>query len=115
MCLDVLRALARAPAVRGALVDELAAARGVNARYDAFVAELARDLDSAQFDELQARRLTERIARAVQASLLVTAGQGAVSDAFCASRLRADVAGGTFGTLRADVDFAALLDRALPA
>jgi putative acyl-CoA dehydrogenase len=115
MCLDVLRALARAPAVRGALVDELAAARGVNATYDAYVGALARELDAAQFDEAHARRLSEQIALAMQASLLVTGGQGAVADAFCASRLQPDATRGAFGTLRADVDFAALLARALPA
>jgi putative acyl-CoA dehydrogenase len=114
MCLDVLRALAKTPAVRGALADELAAARGVDRHYDAFVGALAAELDPAGHDEAQARRLTERIALAVQGSLLLAGGRSAVSDAFCASRLGTGAAGRTFGTLDAGIDFAPLLARALP-
>jgi putative acyl-CoA dehydrogenase len=114
MCLDVLRALVKAPAVRTALIDELTAARGADRHYDAFVGELARDLAAASVDELQARRLTERIALAVQGSLLVTGGNGATSDAFCSSRLRAGAEGHAFGTLPPGADLAAILERALP-
>jgi putative acyl-CoA dehydrogenase len=114
MCLDVLRALVKAPAVRTALIDELTAARGADHHYDAFVGELAGDLAAASFDETQARRLTERIALAVQASVLVTGGHAAMSDAFCSSRLRASAEGHAFGTLPPGADFAAVLERALP-
>ncbi len=90
MCLDVLRALARVPAVRDALAGELRAARGTNRRYDAFVDALIADLARPDIDEGEARALTERIALAMQARLLIEGSPAAVADAFCASRLGSD-------------------------
>ncbi|HJW51641.1 MAG TPA: isovaleryl-CoA dehydrogenase [Burkholderiaceae bacterium] len=115
MCLDVLRALARVPAVRNALTSELRAARGTNRRYDAFVDALIADLARPDIDEGEARALTERIALAMQARLLIEGGPAAVADAFCTSRLGSDGWGRTFGTLPADIDPAPLLARALPS
>ena len=66
MCLDVLRALARVPAVREALAVELRAARGTSHHYDTFVETLVADLARPDIDEAQARVLTERIALALQ-------------------------------------------------
>jgi putative acyl-CoA dehydrogenase len=114
MCLDVLRALSRVPAVREALVGELSEARGADRHYDAFIAALAEDLARPDLDEAQARALTERIALAMQAALLLTSGPSAIAGAFCASRL-AGTWGRAFGTLPANVDPAPLLARALPA
>ena len=48
--------------------------------------------------EARARRVVERMALALQASLLVRYGDEAVADAFCASRLAGDW-GHAFGTL----------------
>jgi len=114
MCLDVLRALSRVPAVRDALTNELRAARGTNRRYDAFVDALLTDLARPNIDEGEARALTERIALAMQARLLIEGNPG-VAAAYCASRLGSNGWGRTFGTLPADVDPAPLLARALPA
>ena len=50
--------------------------------------------------EARARRIVERMALALQASLLVRYGDPAVADAFCASRLAGDW-GHAFGTLPA--------------
>ena len=50
--------------------------------------------------ELRARRIVERMAIALQASLLVRHGDAAVADAFCATRLAGDH-GHAFGTLAA--------------
>ena len=69
MCLDVLRALSRVPAVRDALADELGAACGTHRRYDAFVEALNADLARPDLDEGEARAFTERIALATQAAL----------------------------------------------
>ncbi|HQR21295.1 MAG TPA: isovaleryl-CoA dehydrogenase [Burkholderiaceae bacterium] len=113
MCLDVLRALSRVPAVRDALASELRAARGAHRSYDAYVDELTADLDRTDLGEAQARALTERIALAVQAALLISGGPSAVADAFCASRLVTGW-GRTFGVLPATIDPAPLLLRALP-
>jgi putative acyl-CoA dehydrogenase len=112
MCLDVLRALGRVPAVRDALAAELAAARGSDRHFDAFVEALIRDLAGAVVDEARARALTERIALAMQGALMLQEAPGTVAGAFCSARLSG--AGGlAFGALPAGLDAAALLQRAL--
>jgi putative acyl-CoA dehydrogenase len=114
MCLDVLRALVKVPAVRDALAAELRAASGANRDYDAFVGSLIEDLARTDVDESQARSLTERIAIAVQGAQVLSGAPQTTADAFCASRLAGGNWGRTFGTLPAGVDHAALLARALP-
>jgi putative acyl-CoA dehydrogenase len=63
--------------------------------------------------ESRARRLVEKMALALQASLLVRYGDEAVADAFCASRLSGDW-GQAFGTLPAGTDFGRIIDRHRP-
>ena len=60
--------------------------------------------------EVRARRLVERLALALQASLLVRHAPPEVADAFCASRLAGD-GGRAFGTLPPGTDFGAILER----
>jgi putative acyl-CoA dehydrogenase len=115
MCLDVLRAFGKVPAVRDALVAELRAARGANPQFDAFSAALVDDLQRPAVDEADARALTERIALGVQGALLLAGAPADVSDAFCATRLADGRWGRTFGTLPAGLDPAPLHLRALPA
>ena len=117
MCLDVLRALARHPRCAEVLVAALAESRGGNAHLDAFVAALEPDLRAVTGDdaEADARRLTQRIALAMQGALLVRHAPGFVADAFCASRLAdRSFAGGAFGALPPRTDLAAIIARALP-
>ncbi|MFH9400457.1 DNA alkylation response protein [Streptomyces sp. NPDC017638] len=109
--LDVLRALGREPDTVEALFAELALARGADARLDATVAALKARL--AETDQVGARRLVERMALALQASLLVRHAPHPVADAFCASRLGGDW-GHAFGTLPAGTGLGAILERALP-
>jgi putative acyl-CoA dehydrogenase len=113
ICLDVLRAMAHGPEVVDALFEEIARARGADRRLDGFVAVLREDLSHFEDVEVRARRLVERLAVALQASLLVRHGDAAVADAFCASRLAAD-RGLAFGTLPPGVDFARIVERARP-
>ncbi|MBL8665333.1 MAG: acyl-CoA dehydrogenase family protein, partial [Candidatus Odyssella sp.] len=88
ICLDVLRALAREPESREALAAELAAAKGADRRYDAFIAALAADLaQHGAAGEFAARHLVERMALALQASLLRRHAPNAVADIFVATRL----------------------------
>ena len=108
--LDVLRAMAREPASVEALLDELALARGADARLDAAVARLGDDL--ARADEGSARRLVEQLALALQGSLLVRHAPAVVADAFCASRLAGDW-GQAFGTLPSGADTRAVTARIL--
>ncbi|MGH9136147.1 MAG: acyl-CoA dehydrogenase family protein [Acidimicrobiales bacterium] len=108
MCLDVLRAMAREPQTVDAFRAELAAAEGADPRFDAYVRSLA-----WQADEPGARRLVERLALALQASLVLRWSPPAVADAFCASRLDGD-AGLAYGTLPSGVDAPAIVERATP-
>ncbi|GAB4472785.1 MAG: acyl-CoA dehydrogenase family protein [Burkholderiaceae bacterium] len=111
MCLDVMRAASRNGESVLALFDELDAARGGDARLDEFAAALRRDLEDPAARESVARRLTERIALAIQGALLVRHAPKDVADAFCASRLQGD-AGACFGTLSAGTAFQRIIDRA---
>jgi putative acyl-CoA dehydrogenase len=114
ICLDVLRGLGRVPAVRDVLATELAAARGGDRHYDAFVAALVGDLAGPVIDESRARSLTERIALAVQGALMLRDAPTEVAEAFCAARLSG--AGGlTFGTVPTGLNAAALMKRAMAA
>jgi putative acyl-CoA dehydrogenase len=112
MCLDVLRAL-RKPASAEALLAELTAARGGDARFDAALAALERDLAASAADERQARRLVETIALTLQAALLLRGAPAAVAEGFCASRL-GDERRSAFGALPAAIETRAILTRAAP-
>jgi putative acyl-CoA dehydrogenase len=109
--LDVLRALRREPGTAQAFFDELALARGADARLDAAVVRLEGLLTAGS--EAGARRLVEQMALALQASLLVRHAPPAVADAFCATRLGGDW-GHSFGTLPDGADVDAVLERSLP-
>jgi putative acyl-CoA dehydrogenase len=110
MCLDVLRALAREPRAREALDAALGAAKGRDPRCDAFLARLSVELDSKQDVELRARRLSEMIALATQASVLLIHGPTTSAEAFLASRLSAG-SPAAFGTLPPGLDQGALIER----
>jgi putative acyl-CoA dehydrogenase len=106
MCLDVLRALVREPECAPALLDEIRLARGADRRLDAWTAKLEAELADPVDAELRARRTVERIALALEASLLVRFAPSFVADAFCAGRLGEDggVTGLQFGALPRGVD-----------
>ncbi|WNG61831.1 isovaleryl-CoA dehydrogenase [Archangium gephyra] len=109
-CLDMLRAVTREPASRDALFEELLAARGGHPALDAEVARLTKEFDDQGTLESRARYIVERLALALQASLLIRAGNKQVSDIFCESRL-AGAHGQTFGTLPGHAPFHALIQR----
>ena len=116
MCLDVLRAIARDSRCVEALAAELAPALGRDPAFDAFASRLKDDLAQPALAESESRRRTQRIVLAVQGALLVRFAPAAVAAAFCASRLAAaDFAGGAFGNLPGNVDFATIIERARPA
>jgi putative acyl-CoA dehydrogenase len=110
-CLDVLRALSREPESRDAFFAELDAAAGQNTALDREVASLRHALDDEATLELRARRIAERMALALQASILVRAGNDAAASLFCASRLDNDH-GAAFGTLAPSAAIDALIARA---
>jgi putative acyl-CoA dehydrogenase len=110
--LDVLRAMARQPETVEAFFDEVDQARGSDRRFDAAVAALRGELSDHADIEARARRIVERMATALQASVLLRHGDGAVAEVFCDSRL--DGAGQQFGTLRPSSRLKAIVERARP-
>jgi putative acyl-CoA dehydrogenase len=113
ICLDVLRAMAREPDSIEALLREIRQGAGADRRLDAYVAALAADVRNPADFAPQARRLVERLALALQGSLLVRFAPPAVADGFCASRLAGDW-GQAFGTLPPTVDCKTIVERARP-
>ena len=111
MALDLLRGLRKGDAA-AALAQELAPARGQHAALDRLADALPARIE-AMTTEVEARRLTQDVALAVQAALLVQTAPAAVTDAFCASRLGGNW-GQAFGTLGAGTDFDSILQRAMP-
>jgi putative acyl-CoA dehydrogenase len=109
-CLDVLRALAKSPATFEAFFAEVEEARGADSRLDAFIAATRDEFADPEGMEPRARRIVERMAKALQGSLLVRFSPPAVADAYIASRLDGD-AGLAFGTLPAGTDFGAIVER----
>jgi putative acyl-CoA dehydrogenase len=110
-CLDVLRALSKEPETREALFAELLAARGLDAHLDAETHWLNEALSERDTLELRSRMVVERTALAVQASILLRAGNPEVAGTFCRSRLGGEH-GLAFGTLPADAPMRALIERA---
>jgi putative acyl-CoA dehydrogenase len=111
--LDVLRAIVRSPDSVEAFANEVGEAAAAEPRLDAYGAALRRDLADLGDIEARARGFVERMALALQASLLVRFGDPAVADAFCVSRLEGDW-GRAFGTLPAGIDFGRIIDRHSP-
>jgi putative acyl-CoA dehydrogenase len=110
MALDLLRAIRKADAA-AALAHELAPAKGAHPALDRLAAALPTRVE-AMATEVEARRLAQDVALAVQAALLRQSAPDAVFAAFCASRLGGDW-GQAFGTLSARTDFDTILQRAL--
>jgi putative acyl-CoA dehydrogenase len=111
MAIDLLRALRKADAA-AALAHELAPALGLHPALDRLAAELPIRVEQMA-SELEARRLAQDVALAVQAALLAQTAPAAVFSAFCDSRLGGHW-GLTFGSLGAGTDFDAILARAMP-
>ncbi|AEG93089.1 isovaleryl-CoA dehydrogenase [Ramlibacter tataouinensis] len=111
MALDLLRAIRKADAA-AALAQELAPARGQHAALDRLVAALPTRVEEMA-SEVEARRLAQDVAVAVQAALLAQTAPPAVFAAFCDSRIAGNW-GQAFGTLGAATDFDAILARAMP-
>ena len=106
--------MVKEPASVEAFLAEVMEGAGAEPRLDAYVAAL-RDEIPGDVETLQARArgIVERMALALQASLLVRYGDQAVADAFCASRLSGDW-GYAFGTLPSGTDFGRIIERHRP-
>ncbi|MFC5523400.1 acyl-CoA dehydrogenase family protein [Polaromonas jejuensis] len=111
MALDLLRALRKADAV-AALAQELLPAKGAHPALDRLAASLPERVEEMA-TELEARRLAQDVALAVQAALLLQTAPAAVFSAFCDSRIAGNW-GQAFGTLGAGTDFDSIIARAMP-
>jgi len=111
MAIDLLRALRKADAA-AALAHELAPAKGMHPALDRLAAQLPIRVEEMA-TEMEARRLAQDVALAVQAALLAQTAPAAVFSAFCDSRIGGEW-GHSFGSLGAGVDFDAILTRAMP-
>jgi putative acyl-CoA dehydrogenase len=111
--LDVLRAMVKSPEAVETFFAEVGEAFGSDARLDAFAEATRRELEDLAEIEARARRIVERMALSLQASLLVRFGDEAVADAFCATRLEGDW-GNAFGTLPAGTDLGRIIERHAP-
>jgi putative acyl-CoA dehydrogenase len=111
MALDLLRALRKADAA-AALAHELAPAKGMHTALDHLMQSLPMRVEQMS-TEMEARRLAQDVALAVQAALLAQTAPAAVFGAFCESRL-AGHWGHSFGSLPAGTDFDAIIARAQP-
>ena len=111
-CLDVLRALAKQPDCRDALLAEIGAATGEHTALDQLHEKLAHALTNP-IDQAAARHHVEQMALGLQASLLLRHAENGVGAAFCDARLGQN-RGSVFGST--DIDWpASLIDNALSA
>jgi putative acyl-CoA dehydrogenase len=108
ICLDVLRALAKSPDA----IDALAEEAGGNAAAGKMIDSARKALRDPALAESQARVIVERLALAMQSSLMERYADGAAAHAFASSRLEPGAGGRVFGTLPADTDTGALMQRA---
>ena len=110
ICLDALRAIARSAEAIEVLANEVAA--GGDTRAKALFETARRELADSTRAERSARAIVESLAIAVQASLMKRHASAAAAEGFCATRLQAAPGARTLGTLPADSDCAAIVDRA---
>jgi putative acyl-CoA dehydrogenase len=97
-----------------ALIDELRLTTGADHRYDGALEALESELAGGLArHEGQARRLVERIALLMSASLLIRYAPANASDAFIATRLAGGWSG-HFGDLPQGVDASAIARGAVP-
>jgi putative acyl-CoA dehydrogenase len=94
-----------------AFLDEVRKAKGGDRRLDRMIAGLEAELAAPAEHEARARRIVERMALALQASLMLRYSPSAVADAFSATRLGQD-GGANYGSLPAGLDQRAIVDRA---
>ncbi|HLY36203.1 MAG TPA: isovaleryl-CoA dehydrogenase [Candidatus Limnocylindria bacterium] len=110
--LDVLRAMSREPESLEAYFAEAEQSKGEDRRFDRALDGLRAELSDPADAEARARRLVERMATVLQASLLLRHGDPAVAEVFCSSRL--EDGGHQFGTLRPNPKLAGIVERARP-
>ncbi|HSJ34510.1 MAG TPA: acyl-CoA dehydrogenase family protein [Acidimicrobiia bacterium] len=113
IALDVMRVAAKEPQAVEALRSELTRQASEDSRLADFVSHTFDLLASPDDPEAQARRITERLAIAVQAALLIERADAAVAEAFLASRVEGDH-GSLFGSQPPGPDVPRIASMAVP-
>ena len=111
--LDVLRAIAKQPAVAEAYLQELGKAQGSDSSYDRFILDLKNDIAAANFTDMSARALSSRLARAFQAAMLIQYAKPASAEHYLATRIATEH--GIYGTHGNSITARKIIDYALPA
>ncbi len=109
--LDVLRAVHKEPKVLDVFLDEVRVAGG-HRLLDERIGRIERTLTEPGSLEYRARMLTEDMALALTASLLLRSNSP-IADAFIASRLEPTASGHLYGTVPVGFDVAGLIERSL--
>ena len=112
-CLDVLRAMAKEPAVVDAFINELKRAAGQYPAYDQYLVELQGEFADMDTLEYRSRTVVDKLAIALQASVLIQKGEKDIAAAYVSSRIAHNGAV-NFGTLGTDVNCEAIMKRAQP-
>ncbi len=113
ICLDVLRAIHRDPECLQALLEEIQPAAEAEPRVADLVADAGRLLSDRDNLEARARQLTQSLALAMQASLLIQHAPAPVAEAFIATRIAGEGVR-AYGALPQGVDVDLLIERATP-
>jgi len=112
-CLDVLRSMQKEPESIEVLLNEIKSAGGANVNFDNYIVAAERELLDADNLEFRARRVVEKLAVALQASVLLKNAPDYVAEAFCNSRLANDRSL-NFGTLPTGIEIQKIIARSLP-
>ncbi len=112
-CLDVLRALHKTPEVLDSYFAELALSKGMSPVLDQTIWLLKSDLKNTQHIEYRARDLVDRMALALQASLLWRHAPEYMANAFSLSRLQSS-GHHNYGTLPHGIEVRDIIQRAMP-
>lgn len=112
-CLDVLRAIEKAPEVLEVFFAELTKAQNRLPEFDAALVALKAELTQKSFSENVARRYVEKMAVLWQAATLIQYGDANIAEAFARSRLANDRLN-MYGTLPDGVDLRYIMQRAQP-
>ncbi|MCH9682865.1 MAG: acyl-CoA dehydrogenase family protein [Deltaproteobacteria bacterium] len=114
ICLDVLRAIHRDPECLQALLEQVRPAAEADPRVANLVADSGKLLSDRDNLEARARQLTQNLALAMQASLLVQHAPSAIAEAFLATRVGGEGVR-AYGALPHGMDVDLLIERATPA
>lgn len=85
--LDILRALEKSPQAAAAFFDEIKLSHGADKKLDQFVDRLKSDIQQRNVSAAGARSVASRMARAIQASLMVRYASDPAANYFLATRI----------------------------